>query len=93
MSMTHDIYFGNLHEDTVGEATLYLPNKVLALPHAFLFESLRSRKGKANGGQRRRCDPDQDTDSQKELNEANRIFQEKTEKLRKQPDLRILKMG
>lgn len=26
--MTHDIYFGNLHEDTVGEAYLYLPNKV-----------------------------------------------------------------
>ena len=39
----HDIYFGNLHENTVGEATLYLPNKVLAHPHAFLFESLRSR--------------------------------------------------
>ena len=87
MSMMHDICFDNLHEDTVDRATLYLPNKVLAHPHAFLFESLRSRKGKANGCQRRRCDPDQDTESQEELNEGKRIFQEKTEKLRKQPDL------
>ena len=58
----HDIYFGILHEDTVGEATLYHPSKVLVHPHAFLLESLRSRKGKANGGQQHRYDPDQDTD-------------------------------
>ena len=51
MSVMHDVSFCNLHEDTVGEAYLYLPNKVLVHPHAFLFESLRSRKGKANGGQ------------------------------------------
>ena len=44
MNMTHDIYFGNLHEDTVGEAYLDLPNKVLARPLVFLFQSLRSRK-------------------------------------------------
>ena len=44
--MTHDIYFGNLHDDKAGEAYLYLPNKVLARPCAFLFQSLRSRKEK-----------------------------------------------
>ena len=71
--MTHDIYFGNLHEDTVGEAYLDLPNKVLARPRAFLFQSLRSRKEKANGGQRHPCDSDQDRESQVELNEAKRI--------------------
>ena len=37
MSVMHNICFGNLHEDTVGEATLYHPNKVLAHLHAFLF--------------------------------------------------------
>ena len=45
--------------------------------NAFLFDSLRSWKGKANGGQRRRHDPDQDTDSQEELNEAKRIYRKK----------------
>ena len=37
MSMTHDIYLGNLYEDTVGEAYFDLPNKVLARPLVFLF--------------------------------------------------------
>ena len=69
----HDIYFGILHEDTINEATLYLPSKVLVHPHAFLLESLRFRKGKANGGKQHRYDPDQDTDQQEELNEAKMI--------------------
>ena len=63
-------------------------NNRLPLSHA---QSLRSRKGKSSGAHRRRRDPDQDTDSQEELNEED--FQEKTEKPRKLPDLRTLKMG
>ena len=35
--MTHDIYLGNLYEDTVDEAYFDFPNKVLAHPRAFLF--------------------------------------------------------
>ena len=93
MSMTHDICFGNLHEDTVDEVTLYLPNKVFAHPQRLFvrFSSFLKRKSQRWAATSTRSGSRHRLARRAQRSEEN--LQEKTEKPRKQPDLRTLKMG